>query len=289
MKRFMILLCAVAVVGLAAAAAQAAITITFDPDALIQAYPPAAGTSDVAGQNKVSQENARRVHQPWGTVYETFYNPANPQPQNNSYNTYMNWRDSLGVGEGIAVFNSWFIDGPAARTWGEKVVVKPGTTITGTATDGWQVRVIANPYGIGGGIVQWWTLDSSKYINTVSNIGDFSITADLYWDTGPAGWDLNDLPVLDGDVVRFWLGCLNGDDPETYRSDTQALYFDNVGWGNRPSNVAPFNAIYSDAAGHYGSGFESVLTTPEPATIIVWSLLGMVAVGFGVWRRKRAA
>ena len=28
---------------------------------------------------------------------------------------------------------------------------------------------------------------------------------------------------------------------------------------------------------------------PEPATFIVWGLLGVVAAGFGVWRRKRAA
>ena len=28
---------------------------------------------------------------------------------------------------------------------------------------------------------------------------------------------------------------------------------------------------------------------PEPTTIIVWSLLGLVAAGYGVWRRKRAA
>ena len=30
-------------------------------------------------------------------------------------------------------------------------------------------------------------------------------------------------------------------------------------------------------------------TVPEPATIIVWSLLGLTAAGFGLWRRKRAA
>jgi len=31
------------------------------------------------------------------------------------------------------------------------------------------------------------------------------------------------------------------------------------------------------------------LAVPEPATIIVWSLLGLVVAGCGVWRRKRAA
>ncbi|MBU4273469.1 MAG: hypothetical protein KKE86_08330 [Planctomycetes bacterium] len=32
-----------------------------------------------------------------------------------------------------------------------------------------------------------------------------------------------------------------------------------------------------------------IIVIPEPATIIIWSLLGLVAVGYGVWRRKRAA
>ena len=30
-------------------------------------------------------------------------------------------------------------------------------------------------------------------------------------------------------------------------------------------------------------------SVPEPATIIVWSLLGSLAIAVGWWRRKRAA
>lgn len=36
--------------------------------------------------------------------------------------------------------------------------------------------------------------------------------------------------------------------------------------------------------------FEAVsAAVPEPATILVWSLLGLTATGFGAWRRSRAA
>jgi hypothetical protein len=35
--------------------------------------------------------------------------------------------------------------------------------------------------------------------------------------------------------------------------------------------------------------FEYRSDVPEPASIIVWSLLGLVAVGFGLGQRKRKA
>ena len=148
------------------ATAGKAVTFRFDPDDLIQLYPASAGYSDVQGENKATQPNARRVHQPWGTVYETFYNPANPQPQPKSYNTYMNWRDSLGPGEGISAFNIWMLDKPAGRSWGEKVVWNPSgpkPTATADADGKWNVEVIENPWGPGW-LVQWWTDNSDNYI-----------------------------------------------------------------------------------------------------------------------------
>ncbi len=33
----------------------------------------------------------------------------------------------------------------------------------------------------------------------------------------------------------------------------------------------------------------SLAAVPEPATLAIWSLLGLTAVGFGLWRRRRAA
>ncbi|MHB1034564.1 MAG: hypothetical protein ACYC35_25680 [Pirellulales bacterium] len=296
MRRFAVVAGAalLVVVCLSCAQAQASVTLTFDPDALIQAYPTTAGTSDVAGQNKVTQTDARRLHQPWGTVYETFYNPASPQPQPNSYNTYMNWRDSFGVGEGIAVFNSWFMDNGAARSWGETVVVKPETPVTGTAADGWNVTIVDDPYGLGGASVQWWTTDLTKRINATSSIGDFSITADLYWDNNANGWDASDPAVVAGQEVRFWAGNLNGDDPGYYRTDTQALYFDDLGWGSAsPANGGPFSALYSSGAGNQGSGFEAALsaiaTVPEPSTLVIWSVLGTLGIALGWWRKRRVA
>jgi LPXTG-motif cell wall-anchored protein len=37
--------------------------------------------------------------------------------------------------------------------------------------------------------------------------------------------------------------------------------------------------------------FDDVTATgiPEPASVLVWGLLGLVGAGFAAWRRKRAA
>jgi hypothetical protein len=293
MKNLFVVCAVAALLAAWGAAAQATVTITFDPDDLIQAAPDSPGMSDVLGENKATQLDARRLHQPWSTkpLHETFYNPADPQPQPDNYNTYMNWRESLGEGEGIAMINTWFLNNGAAKTWGETVVVKPHTTVTGTTADGWNMRVIEDPYNLGGACVQWWTTDSSKYINTLSDIGDFSITADLYWDVDANGWDENDPAVVAGESVRFWAGNLNGDDPEFYLDETQALYFDDQGWGTRTTNAGgPFEAIYSTGSGHQGSGFEAAMTAkatavPEPATLVLCSLLGLT--GLVIRNRRR--
>ncbi len=293
MQKLITFLAGFALVVLSNAAVQADfVTIRFDPDDLIQAYPSSAGT-DVAGGRKIDQTNARRLHQPWATdpLHETFYNPDAPQNQPDNYNTYMNWRDSLGAEEGIAMFNSWFLDNGAARSWGEAVVVKPSTLVTGTAATGWNVRVIEEPYGHGGSSVQWWTTEPSNRINTVSDIGQFSVTADLYWDTNQNGWDETDAGVSVGDTVRFWAGNLNGDDSAFYRSDTQALYFDELGWGTRSPNAGgPFSAIYSTGAGDQGSGFEAALeATAQPVPVPGAVLLGMLGLTVaGVKLRKYA-
>jgi len=147
MKRLMVASLVAGVIVAATGIVRAdVVTFNFDPDDLIQLYPASTGGAD----NKATQVNARRTHQPWGTVYETFNNvsPYN-QPQPESYNTYMNWRDGLGQGEGISAFNIWLQDNPRARSWGESIVWNPLDPVSPTGTadkDGkWDVEVNPNP------------------------------------------------------------------------------------------------------------------------------------------------
>jgi hypothetical protein len=279
------------------------VTLSFDPNDLIDLYP--ADLAQVKGRGKALQLNPRRVHETYkSTYYGTFNdNMQTGHTQPSDYNTYMNWRDGLtGENEGIATFNNWFLGYTGAGTWGETWVVKPGTVASGVSDVGWNWRVITDPYSpTDGSCIQWWTTDPTKYIrNGGMDIGDFSVTVDLYEDTnGDNHWDAGDADVNPGDTIRMWLGDLNGDDAPYYRNDTQAIYFDDQSWGSRSGDPA-FTAIYSTGANSpIGSGFEGVLTVtaqavselavPEPATMTLWGLgsLGLLfwMVRTRKWRR----
>jgi hypothetical protein len=70
-----------------------------------------------------------------------------------------------------------------------------------------------------------------------------------------------------------------------------------AGWAGPPlsgnafagvGGVGDWKLYFAEATGNSVDNI-TMGNVPEPGTIIVWSLLGLTAAGFGLWRRKRAA
>ena len=193
-----------------------------------------------------------KLHQTWGVDMYRSWN-VDQRPVVDA------WAAGLGENQGIACFNIWLADQANAPLWGETLVSSGSVAPTGSAPNGWTATVIGNPWPDGGNgtwLVQWSTDDPTKYIRPGNDVGEF-------------GFTFEPTTVIDPNAqYTIWFGGANpGAGSE---STQQALYYTGVG-----------NA----------SGFEATLgltPVPEPATLIVWSLLGASSwLGMRVVRQGR--
>lgn len=263
-------------------------TFTFDPDDLINLYP-----SDATG-DKTSQADGRSLRrdatsQPasaltWTSCFglsgsgdygsAAYYGAG----QDASYNTYLNWREGLGSGEGIRQFNMLIpVSGgwgssPNFTSWAPQVVREhtDASYVTGTAADGWTPVVfdLGSIYGGAYGVV-WYTTDPASYLRPGIDHADFSFTvSDLLYDGNNDG--VGERPLQYGDAIRIWFG-------------SGVMVFDDQGWGTRPG-YAPYSYV-DDSTGN-GSEWNGVMATvvPEPAS---FSLLGFGLLAVAALRRKR--
>lgn len=143
-----------------------------------------------------------------------------------------------------------------------------------------------------------------------SNHYDFTLnSSNGLWDLAVNGVAIDFYPILSGGSVTA-NPQPNGDSvstgsivPNKFFSDESPESGQNavdLGWatwtgGNPPlaGNAADgvggngtYKLVFVAAAGGSVNNI-TVTNTPEPGTMIVWGLLGMVAAGYGVWRRRR--
>ena len=166
---------------------------------------------------------------------------------------------------------------PTRRTLhrgGETLISSGGVLPTGWAPEGWTAQVVGNPWPAGGDgywVVQWYTDDPTKYIRPSNSVGEFGFSF------APT------TNVTLGDNYTIWFGGANyGTDSFARRLCKPCIST------SSPTGLGV--SLLPDTS----SGFEASLSltaeaaVPEPTTIIVWSVLGLVATGLGLWRRKRA-
>jgi hypothetical protein len=264
---------------LAIAGTAGAVTFVFDPNDLLDLYPQPYTETDV----KVSQENARRLHETWASNwYNTFSDGlAAGHSQPTDYNTYVNWRNGLGANEGLGSFSLWLRGDVGARSWGEVLLSDPNKELTATAASGWNVEVVDNIWNTGEGYGQvavWWTTDPALYLRPGgADIGNFSFSGDIYVDTNGDNYITGESLAQVGTPYRVWFAdtTMNQGDDEV-----RALVFDDGGWGTLDPSA---DAFASATAGD--SALEAVLTlspVPEPATMT------LIALGMGVAAVLRA-
>jgi hypothetical protein len=264
-------------------------TIEFRPNDWFSQCGAYSTTADKATQEdaralaKWSGSSGREVYATWETSsygYTTsFYGVEQPK----AINTYHNWVQGLGEGEGISRFNMWILPSGTVYnnqiSWGPRVVMSSMgaandagdfAATSGTAGNGWQSEVIAIYGGIYG--VQWSTTDSSKYLRPDGvNLGTFSITGDFMYDGDNNGTGDRDLAVTDD--IRLWLGAVNN-----------SLHFDDNWAGSYSPSYEAFNDQYAPVGiDRYiaANAVMDVTIVPEPATML---LLGLGAV---VLRKKK--
>ncbi|MDY7010592.1 MAG: hypothetical protein SVV80_07555, partial [Planctomycetota bacterium] len=69
MKYVTLIVAAGLILAVTVTAGAKSVTLIFDPNDILDLYPGSAGYSDVPGENKATQVNARRIHESWASTF----------------------------------------------------------------------------------------------------------------------------------------------------------------------------------------------------------------------------
>lgn len=214
MKTFRMLLAAmVASAGIAGVAAADPVTFVFRPNDFMERYPPTWGDGVSPGQTKADQPDARRFIDRDGAgatlgTYETYDGASD-------YATWLNWRNSLGPGEGIRAFSVWPARWTAMTSFGQDLYLVNYNAGSGDATGawapaGWHAEVEQTAWNP---IWYFWTDDPAMYIRPGGpDLGVFSFSGnclDLAFQPVEVGADYRVMFWVYGDEMVFAGGSVD--------------------------------------------------------------------------------
>ena len=260
---------------------------TFDPNVILDSYAPTVG--DNVTVTRANQPEARRLYGigPNGNV-STYNRGEGGQAE---YNTYANWTQSMGAGEGLRAFELWLAPsfsyttsfgdtlGFAPQFTDNHPAVQNNAVVSVHGADGWIGEVkYDGPYGP---IIYWHTNDPTKYLRPGgATIGNFGFSADtaVYNDTTYTG------EVTDNTKYRVFFWSMAADQQDAGFQNGGDIVADDIGFGTTGPNLGTFN-LNTTAGWQLYASTDITSVVPEPITM---SLVGMGIFGLGGYIRRRA-
>ena len=283
-KPLMVLVAVAAVLSLGSVAS-ATITLQFDPNDIFN-YP----TSDDTRLNQLGTARYVQTSSVTGRYYQTYNDGtrdagATASGDLQSVQNIMQWNAFAGY-QGVSHLQLWLSNGNNAPQWGETVVqvgYQGSLTASVNGEYDWDAAILENPWDADGnnppyvpgtdeyGIAHFNTeLGGAGHQNAISP--DFnpaeklwSVTGDFYVDENANGqYDPGtDSALMVGQQYPIWFAA-------TFNNWHCVDDYGNDAWGS-----------------FLVEGTLMATAVPEPASLIIWGLLGAAGAGLGVWRRRR--
>ena len=254
MKRTTGFLCVAVLIGLMSVAAQASVsTIMFNGSDIVApcTVSPATIGTPAVGDGYIGTSSLG--------IIRTYNNGTDPVDQT----AFNSWLNGLTTGQGLSGFNLWLQDGLSnqAGLWGETLALADPKTdaanIVPFASAGWTatVHTIGNEWGpnwVGSKLISYTANSSDDYLKP-GTTATFGFTADIISYQGGKGPN-----------YQMWVGA-----------------------GNASNSDTGENQLAGAEGGIYFQRAISATATPEPATLIIWSLLGGLGLVFA-WRKRKS-
>jgi hypothetical protein len=197
---------------------------------------------------------------------------------------------------------SVYLDATSGNTYLQLGVPKPGPVdpqagLSIYTAEAW-VRPVQTNSGFAGLGLKGSVVKPDGYQGYVGEVG-FGDTGRFYWTDGSSvpwpdtgvSYTANtwyDIKIVSDNTTQTWAFYVNDAAGNNLVTRSGLTYEIDFAAGDYPRRICSATGTES-GAWYWDDVSLTAEAIPEPATIIVWSLLGLAGAGLGRWRRKRAA